>query len=267
MPCDIADIPVVDVVVIHYNTVLKLMKHHPRVHFFVPLGNKSWFTKTGVANFTELHWWEERDIILTSSSETESKEPSSSHDSPDLNQSRPLLSVEAEVAAEEGPIIARIVCRVSNRGITDRSLTLWASWSIESGGKKVYFGGDTGYQAVPGLPIGVDDYGDEYKDLPVCPAFKQIGELRGPFDLGLMPIGAYVVRWIWSPMHANPVDSVNIFLDTKCSKALGIYWGTWVLTDESVTEPPRMLKEALEKKGLPREGVFDVPDIGGSRTY
>ena len=29
-----------------------------------------------------------------------------------------------------------------------------------------------------------------------------------------------------SSMHANPFDSVNIFLDTKCQKALGMHWGT-----------------------------------------
>lgn len=58
---------------------------------------------------------------------------------------------------------------------------------------------DTGYRAVPQLPAGVDDYGEEYKDLPVCPAFKQIGELRGPFDLGLIPIGAYWPRWYVYP--------------------------------------------------------------------
>lgn len=50
MPCDIKDIPVVDAVIIShnhydhldYNTVMKLMKHHPKVWFFVPLGNKKW---------------------------------------------------------------------------------------------------------------------------------------------------------------------------------------------------------------------------------
>src|SRR5579862_3891223 len=29
-----------------------------------------------------------------------------------------------------------------------------------------------------------------------------------------------------SAIHANPFDSVNIFLDTKCKRALGMHWGT-----------------------------------------
>jgi L-ascorbate metabolism protein UlaG (beta-lactamase superfamily) len=70
-----------------------------------------------------------------------------------------------------------------------------------------------------------------------------------------------------SPVHANPYDSVNIFVDTKCKSAMGIHWGTWVLTDEDVLEPPRVLKDALEWKGLPKEGVFDVCDIGESREF
>lgn len=50
MPCDIQDIPAIDIVVIShnhydhmdYNTIMKLIKFHPNVWFFVPLGNKSW---------------------------------------------------------------------------------------------------------------------------------------------------------------------------------------------------------------------------------
>lgn len=94
-----------------------------------------------------------------------------------------------------------------------------------------------------------------------------MGELRGPFDLGLIPIGAYDPRWLMSPMHADPHDAVNIFQDTKCKNALGMHWGTWVLTEEDVLEPPRKLKEAMKRNGLPETGAFDVCDIGESREY
>lgn len=126
---------------------------------------------------------------------------------------------------------------------------------------------DTGYRAVPEESTGKDDYSPEYSSLPVCPAFTQIGEHQGPFDVGLIPIGAYDPRWIMSSMHANPMDAVNIMIDTKCQKALGMHWGTWVLTDEDVNEPPKKLREALKVKGIEEEGVFDVLDIGGSREY
>jgi L-ascorbate metabolism protein UlaG (beta-lactamase superfamily) len=120
---------------------------------------------------------------------------------------------------------------------------------------------------VPELPKGEDDYSEKYASLPHCPAFAQIGALRGPFDLGLIPIGAYEPRFIMSAMHANPFDSVNIFTDTKCQKALGMHWGTWVLTEEDVLEPPKLLTQALEKKGIATKGVFDICDIGESREF
>ena len=95
---------------------------------------------------------------------------------------------------------------------------------------------------------------------------------------------------IMSPMHANPYDSVNIFIDTKCQKALGMHWGTvsfpsllpslfpvqkliernkkWVLTEEDVLEPPRLLQQALRSNSnISDPTVFDICDIGESRVF
>jgi N-acyl-phosphatidylethanolamine-hydrolysing phospholipase D len=200
-----------------------------------------------------MDWWNDVDLTLSPTGEKRISTTSSTQSPPSSD------------------IIARISClpcqHTSARTAFDKGHTLWCSWAIESGGKKVWFGGDTGYRAVPELPKDVDDYGPEYAHLPHCPAFKQIGDLRGPFDLGLIPIGAYDPRFIMSPMHANPFDSVNIFVDTKCKKAMGIHWGTWVLTFEDVLEPPALLKKAMKAKGLPETGVFDVCDIGESREF
>ena len=126
---------------------------------------------------------------------------------------------------------------------------------------------DTGYRAVPELADDVDDHAPEH-NFPACPAFRHIGDYRGPFDLGLIPIGAYLPRWIMSPMHADPHDAVQIFQDTKCRKALGMHWGTWVLTTEEVLEPPKLLKTALKWAGVESgEERFGVCDIGESREF
>lgn len=254
MPCQIEDIPFIDAVVISHNhydhlshpTIQKIAQKHPNAHFFVGLGNKAWFDhmKLSSHNVTEMDWWEENDIKISTA------------DTGD-NTNEPITAT-----------IGCLPCQhTSARTAFDKANTLWASWSVTSGGKKVWFGGDTGYRTVPELPASEWDYGEKYSHLPVCPAFKQIGELRGPFDLGLIPIGAYDPRWIMSPMHANPYDSVNIFSYTKCERALGIHWGTWVLTTEEVLEPPKVLKQALKWNGLEEEGVFDVCDIGESRIF
>ncbi|KAI9758067.1 MAG: hypothetical protein M4579_003198 [Chaenotheca gracillima] len=253
-PCRIEDLPFIDAVVIshcHYDhlslpTVQKIRSLHPDTHFFVPLGNKSWFHASGIDNVTEMDWWDERVVQLKAADDSKSKPP-------EVEEMRALIGC--------------LPCQhMANRSITDRGATLWSSWSVESGGKKIWFGGDTGYRAVPDLPKEVDDYGEGH-DYPHCPAFKEIGDFRGPFDLGLIPIGAYDPRWIMSSMHANPFDSVNIFIDTKCEKALAMHWGTWVLTEEDVMEPPTKLRRALAWKDLPEEGVFDICDIGESREF
>lgn len=197
------------------------------------------FTDNGFSNITELDWWQTTEVTFT--------------------------------PQNEKPISASISCLPAQHGSArtgrDHRCMLWAGWSIESGDKKLYFAGDTGYRTVPKLPPSEDDYGEAHAHLPVCPAFKQIGDLRGPFDLGLIPIGAYEPRYLFSSLHSNPYDSVNIFNETKCKKALAMHWGCWVLTEEAVMEPARKLKDALKWKGLPGEGVFDVCDIGESREF
>lgn len=198
-----------------------------------------------------MDWWDTQELKLSKIKSADDKVEDSS-------------ASPAEISA----VIGCTPCQhMAARTPFDKAHTLWASWIVESGGKKVWFGGDTGYRTVPELPSEEDDYGEQYKDLPHCPAFAEIGSLRGPFDLGLIPIGAYQPRFIMSPMHANPFDSVNIFVDTKCQRALGMHWGTWTLTEEDVLEPPKLLKQALKRKGINEEGVFDVCDIGESQEF
>jgi len=265
MPCQIKDIPIIDTVIISHNhydhlshpTIMEIQKLHPSVHFFAPLGNKPWFTECGIKNMTEVDWWQSKTLTLSKEQRTEK----TVHDEKET----------AVDSAKSSDIVAEIGClpcqHTSARTAFDKSQSLWASWSVESGGKKVWFGGDTGYRSIPEeFPKNEDDYSEKH-NYPHCPAFEQIGRLRGPFDLGLIPIGAYDPRYIMSPMHANPFDSVNIFKDTRCKRAMGIHWGTWVLTEEDVLEPPKLLKKALAWKGYPATGVFDTCEIGESREF
>lgn len=224
--------------------MVEIQKYHPKVQFFVGLGLEKWFRRSGIDNVTELDWWEDADLTITVKEGEDDKEKS---------------------------ITARVSClpcqHTSARSPFDKDTTLWCSWAVRTGEKSVWFGGDTGYRAVPLVPEGVDDYGPEFASLPRCPQFKQIGDMRGPFDLGLIPIGAYHPRAAFSGMHANPFDSVEIFRDTQCKRAMGIHWGTWALTSEDVLEPPKLLKEALKRREIAEEGVFDVCDIGESREF
>ncbi|KAF3922426.1 hypothetical protein AA313_de0205339 [Arthrobotrys entomopaga] len=257
VPCEIEEIPLVDAVVIshaHYDhldvgSVKRIHAKWPEAHFFVPMNNKKWFKSLGIDNCTEQDWWEDTEITI------------------DLSKGKDA-ETEGETTSTLSATISNFPCQhTAGRTLTDLNSTLWSSWGVTSGGKSVYFAGDTGYRAVPLVEDGEDDYGEKYQDLPHCPAFKQIGDLRGPFDLGMIPIGAYSPRHFMSPMHANPYDSVNIFVDTKCKKAIGMHWGTFILTSEPIMEPPQKLRDALKAKGIPETGVFDVVATGESKVF
>lgn len=116
----------------------------------------------------------------------------------------------------------------SARGLTDRNKTLWGGWVLTGAGQQIYFAGDTGYS---------DD-------------FKEIGRRLGPFDMALLPVGAYEPRWFMKKQHVNPREAVQIFQDVGAKRALGIHWGTFELTDEALDQPHLDLTRALQVTGL-----------------
>lgn len=127
----------------------------------------------------------------------------------------------------------------SGRGLT-RNDTLWSSWAVAGPAHRVFFGGDTGY----------------------TPAFAEIGEKYGPFDVGLIPIGAYDQRW--ADIHVNPEDAVQMLLDVQARVLLPIHWGTFDLAFHSWSEPVTRLLAAAALKGVkvlipkPGERIVDV---------
>lgn len=124
----------------------------------------------------------------------------------------------------------------SKRTPFDTNKTLWAGWVIKSPGFNFYFVGDSGYHQ---------------------PLFQEIGEHLGPFDLAAIPIGAYEPRWFMRSKHLNPQEAVKVHQDVKAKQSLAIHWGTFILTDEAMDEPPVKLRQALGESGLPA-GSFRV---------
>ena len=130
------------------------------------------------------------------------------------------------------------------RSLVDAFERLWASWVIEAGDQRIYFAGDTGY----------------------AEHFKHIGDKYGGFDLALLPIGAYEPRWFMKPYHVNPEEAVQIHLDIKSRYSVAMHWGTFILTDEPLDEPPVKLAEAREKYQVPAE-EFEVYRHGETRFF
>jgi L-ascorbate metabolism protein UlaG (beta-lactamase superfamily) len=119
----------------------------------------------------------------------------------------------------------------SQRGLLSRDRTLWAGWVIQATDFRFFFAGDTGY----------------------APHFKEIGHKLGPFDLSAIPIGAYEPRWFMRNYHINPEEALQIHLDVRSKKSVAIHWGTFILTDEPLDEPPKRLEEARRENGRSEE--------------
>ena len=229
-PVALDELPPIDVVTISHNhydhldytTVQRLVElYNP--YFVVPAGLKSkWFAKqsfcvNSLERVTELNWWEHADIATS----------------------------HAHVRVHAVP-----AQHWSYRSGFDRFTTLWCGFvaefdpcvprearaeeAAERATRRVYHSGDTAY----------------------CSCFKEIGEAFGAIDLSLLPIGAYEPRWFMQQQHASPEDSVKIHCDTRSRLSLGMHWGTFLLTDEPVDEPPKALRKEVEKAGLPQSAFW-----------
>ena len=136
-----------------------------------------------------------------------------------------------EYAEEDLRITAVPVQHWSKRSLFSANKTLWAGWVIQANNFRFFFVGDSGY----------------------TPHFKEIGEKLGPFDLAAIPIGAYAPRWFMRPHHISPEEAVQVHLDVGSKKSVAIHWGTFILSDEPLDEPPKKLEKAKKEKGLSDE--------------
>lgn len=116
----------------------------------------------------------------------------------------------------------------SGRRHNDHNCSLWGGWVIDINGFRLYFAGDTGYGS----------------------CFAEIGRVFPDIDLALLPIGAYAPRWFMGPVHVDPAEAVQIHRDIGARRSVAMHWGTFVLTDEPMDEPPAALRDALARQGL-----------------
>src|SRR4029077_16679853 len=120
-----------------------------------------------------------------------------------------------------------------NRFGPPRNAPLWGSWLLDSGTRRYYFAGDSGYYH----------------------GFREIGRRFAPIDVAFLPIGAYEPRWFMRPQHADPGEAYQAFLDLGAHAMCSMHWGCFDLTDEPVDRAPKVLAEVLERAGADRERV------------
>ncbi|KAF8344370.1 N-acyl-phosphatidylethanolamine-hydrolyzing phospholipase D [Amanita rubescens] len=301
---EVPDIDVIIISHDHYDhmdfdTLQAIFQRPRKPLIFAPLGNRDFLTSTG-ADPNDIHimdWWQSKrveiQIPINTPSETTSGEPSKETPTSTLTfditctpsqhfTGRIIVDdyhtlwcswvVEAPSTTADPSLAPAPVPNAGNDATANNGDGAGTTQPNENGTSaiepeediprgetvKVYFAGDTGYRAVKG--------GEDEDKFPHCPAFKEIGDVFGGFDFAMIPIGAYRPRQVMSPIHCAPQDSVRLFKDIRARKALGMHWGTWILTTEPVDEPPKLLRSECTKLGISHRD-FDICDIGETRFF
>jgi L-ascorbate metabolism protein UlaG (beta-lactamase superfamily) len=197
-----SDLPPIDVVLVshgHYDhldlaTLSQLAATH-RARVITPLGNDTIMRNHDPAIAAEACDWDNR--------------------------------VDIGVGVAVTPVASR---HWSARSLSDRNMSLWASFVIETPAGNLYFVADSGY-------------GDGWY-------FCRARERHGPFRLAILPIGAYEPRWFMRDQHMNPAESVQALIDCGAEMALAHHYGTFQLTDEPFDAPLLALADALKAAGM-----------------
>ena len=137
----------------------------------------------------------------------------------------------------------------SGRGLHDRMQTLWGGFAVFAPRFHLFWAGDTGYSP-------------DFEDIRRRFAERQ---RDGGFDIALLPVGAYEPRWFMASQHVNPAEAVQIHRDLGAKRSLGVHWGTFQLTDESLDTPPAELAAARRAQGVADDAFFVLP-VGGTRV-
>jgi len=198
-PIALADLPPIDAVLIshdHYDhldmaTVRHLAARGAR--FFVPLGIGAHLERWGVptAQIDEMEWW----------------------------QRRTLRGVE---------FVCTPTRHYSGRGLSDRSATLWSSWSVLGTRHRIYYSGDTGYST----------------------HFAEIGSRLGPFDVAFVKIGAYGPGASWLDIHMSPEQAVQAAREVRARQMFPVHWSTFNLAYHDWDEPVRRAVAEARRTGV-----------------
>jgi hypothetical protein len=144
-----------------------------------------------------------------------------------------------------GAAVLSIVCSAPLLLVADRLATLWGGFAVFAPDLHLIYTGDTGYSP-------------DFKEIRRRFATRQA---EGGFDLALIPVGAYEPRWFMGTQHVNPAEAIQVHLDLGARRSVGVHWGTFSLSDESLDEPPRALERARREAGL-GDADFGVMAIG-----
>ena len=131
------------------------------------------------------------------------------------------------LSGEDGLTITCLPSRhFSNRLLGKRKQTLWASFMVEAGGRKVYIGGDGGYDK----------------------RFKEIHERFGSVDLALLENGQYNANWKY--IHTTPEDLEKVILDLQAKQVFTVHHDKFALSVHPWYEPDSVVNNIATKHNI-----------------
>jgi len=107
-----------------------------------------------------------------------------------------------------------------------RNVTLWTSYVLETPTKKIFLGGDSGYDS----------------------HFKMIGEKYGPFDYAVIENGQYNEAWKY--IHALPEDVIQACIDIRAKNIIPVHSSKFALALHPWNEPLKKVAGLGKEKGL-----------------
>jgi L-ascorbate metabolism protein UlaG (beta-lactamase superfamily) len=132
-----------------------------------------------------------------------------------------------EIHLDEGFTVNTVPARhFSGRGLK-RNGSIWSSFVFNTPGKRIFIGGDSGYDI----------------------HFAEIGKQFGPFDLAILEDGQYDKNWKY--IHMMPEQTVQAALDLRAKKLLPVHWGKFSLSNHAWNEPILRTKKEAAVKNLP----------------
>ena len=114
----------------------------------------------------------------------------------------------------------------SNRFLGKHNQTLWAAFLVEDAARKVYIGGDGGY--------------DE--------RFRQAREQFGRIDLAVMENGQYNPNWAY--VHLLPQDLEQAIVDLQAEAVITVHHDKFSLSTHAWTEPDSVARSIAERHAV-----------------
>ncbi|WP_428143646.1 MBL fold metallo-hydrolase [Chryseobacterium joostei] len=104
--------------------------------------------------------------------------------------------------------------------------TLWASYVLETPTKKIFLGGDSGYDS----------------------HFKMIGEKYGPFNYAILENGQYGEAWRY--IHTLPEDVIQASIDINAKKIIPVHAAKFALALHPWNEPLQKITSLGKEQNL-----------------